>query len=125
MQSIILKNESADVEVTVNESNAGVPRVLTKLKPGGHYSLKYNPDATYREYIFVCAGTEQLKVVSSDDFNEYKEIKIFLNNENMKYDWVGIRRGQAPAPIRPQHQAPGQPPAEDTSSKRRDKCLIL
>ena len=76
MQSIKLKNELTDVEVSVNESNAGVPRVLTKLKPHGHYSLQYDPNATYREYIFVCAGTEQLKVVSSDDFNEYKEIEI-------------------------------------------------
>ncbi|KAG0581978.1 hypothetical protein KC19_3G025200 [Ceratodon purpureus] len=87
---IVLRND-LEYSVSIKEGNAGHFRVLTVLGPGKTFSLKIDPNATYREYLFITLPDEtSLDVVSSDDFAEWKEIKIY--EDNKKFYWMGTKK---------------------------------
>ncbi|KAG0581974.1 hypothetical protein KC19_3G024800 [Ceratodon purpureus] len=94
---ITLRNELPHGKnVKIKESNAGIFRALTTLQAGQSYNLKHDPHATYREYFLIMLPDRtQLRVLTSDDFNDFKEITIY--EANGIYDWRGVPRNGAPA----------------------------
>jgi hypothetical protein len=46
------------------------------LGPGDKYSIKVDPNATYREYVVATGKKGETILLTSDDFNEYKVIDI-------------------------------------------------
>lgn len=85
---ITLRNDLKGKNVKVKEGNAGIFRLLTTLGPGKLYNLRHDPNATYREYILIMLPDKtELRVLSSDDFNDWKEISIYENGGT--YDWMG------------------------------------
>jgi len=96
MKKITLKNDMEDKDVKIREGNAGSTRELCTLKPGGKYDIHNDPNATYREYIFIALpDNTKLRVLTSDDFAEYTEISVF--EEDGKYDWMGTAKRRDPA----------------------------
>lgn len=97
MARITLKNNLEGKDVKVREGNAGVTRELATLKPGKSFVIHNDPNATYREYIIITLPDKtKLRVLTSDDFAEFKEISIF--EDGGKYDWMGtVSRTPAPA----------------------------
>lgn len=96
MTKITLKNDLKEKDVKIREGNAGITRELTTLKPGKTFDIHNDPNATYREYIFITfPDNTKLKVLTSDDFAEYTEISIF--EEDGKYDWMGTAKRTNPA----------------------------
>lgn len=89
---ILLKNDLPQGKnIKIKESNAGIFRALTTLGARGVYTLKHDPHATYREYFLIMLPDKtQLRVLTSDDFNDYKEISIY--EANGIYDWRGVPR---------------------------------
>jgi hypothetical protein len=113
---IILKNDLVNKKVKVTEGNAGVVRMLKTLEPGQSYKIENDSNATYREYIFITLPDESpLRVVSSDDFAEFKEISIY--ERDGVFDWMGIPRVAYPAPADP--AAPTPTPTPTPSWKAR------
>jgi hypothetical protein len=101
---ITLRNELKGKNVKVKEGNAGIFRLLTTLTPGKTYDLRHDPNATYREYILIMLPDKtELRVLSSDDFNDWKEISIY--ERGGEYDWMGTvpRR---PASVKPPPEEP-------------------
>lgn len=102
---IILKNDLVNKKVKVTEGNAGVIRMLKTLEPGQSYKIENDSNATYREYVFITVPDESpLRVVSSDDFADNKEISIY--ERDGVYDWMGIPRGASPVPVDPAPPTP-------------------
>lgn len=78
MARITLKNNLEGKDVKVREGNAGVTRELATLKPGKSFVIHNDPNATYREYIIITLPDKtRLRVLTSDDFAEFREISIF------------------------------------------------
>jgi hypothetical protein len=102
MTKITLKNELKGKDVKIREGNAGSTRELCILKPDKTFDIYYDKNATYREYFFITnPDNTKLRVLTSDDFAEYKEISIF--EEGGEVDWMGTAERPDPAqdgPIR-------------------------
>ena len=64
----------------LKEGNAGAFRLLRDLnakgKDGYKFSIKVDPNATYREYMVATGKKGKSIIITSDDFSEYKVIKI-------------------------------------------------
>lgn len=87
MTKITLRNDLEGKEVKIREGNAGSTRELCTLKPGRTFDIHKDPNATYREYIFITLpDNTKLRVLTSDDFAEFKKISIY--EEDGKYDWM-------------------------------------
>ena len=93
---IILSNDlPQDKKIKIKESNAGIFRFLANLAPGQVCTLKHDPHATYREYFLIMLPDRtRLRVLTSDDFKDFKEISIY--EANGVYDWRGVPRNGAP-----------------------------
>ncbi|KAG0621492.1 hypothetical protein M758_3G024600 [Ceratodon purpureus] len=97
---IVLKND-LEYSVSIKEGNAGHFRQLTELGPGKTFSIRTDPNATYREYLFITLPDQtSLDVVSSDDFAEWKEIKIY-EADDKKFYWMGTKKRNS-VPTTPQ-----------------------
>lgn len=108
---IILKNDLPDGKnIKIKESNAGIFRNLTTLAPGHNYPLKHDLHATYREYFLIMLPDKtKLRVLTSDDFNDYKEISIY--EATGVYDWRGVPRNCSPkVPVKASVNPPVNPP---------------
>lgn len=83
-------------DVKIREGNAGNTRALCTLKPGCTFDIHNDKNATYREYIFITfPDNTKLRVLTSDDFAEFKEISVF--EVDGKYDWMGTTERPDPA----------------------------
>lgn len=72
-------NES-DNDYLLKEGNAGVYSILKQLeKRRGRFTIRYNPNATYREYW---VGTDKAEVET-----------VFSSDDCMDYDCITIRNG--------------------------------
>jgi hypothetical protein len=95
MTKITLKNDTGK-NVKITEGNAGSTRKLCTLEPGRTFDITNDKNATYREYFFITLpDNNTLRVLTSDDFDEYKEISIF--EEGGKVDWTGTAQRPDPA----------------------------
>jgi hypothetical protein len=102
---IKLKNE-LNVRVKVKEGNAGIFRNIITLEPKKVYEISHDPNATYREYtLIMLPNRTQLRMLSSDDFNDWKKIKIYQDDGIC--DWMGT---EARDPAR-RRTMPAAPPA--------------
>lgn len=96
MTKITLKNDLKGKDVKIREGNAGITRELCILKPEKTFDIPYDKNATYREYIFITfPDNTTLRVLTSDDFAEFKEISVF--EEGGKIDWMGTAERPDPA----------------------------
>ena len=71
-------------EISLQEGNQNVYTVIAKLSNDKSYVISLDPNATYRDYVFLkMPDRTQLEFsISSDDCMEYSEIKIMRNVDN-------------------------------------------
>jgi hypothetical protein len=82
MGKMIKIKNNLECKMIMREGNAGVYRQLAVVAPGKHYSLKIDPNATYREYVLITLEPDfELPPFSSDDITEFKEIVVKQNPE--------------------------------------------
>jgi len=74
MKTDIINKTNQSFEL--KEGNAGAYRFLKQLDPGTKYSIKVDPNATYREYMVATGKKGESIFLTSDDFSEYKVIDI-------------------------------------------------
>lgn len=109
---IKLKNESG-VKVKVKEGNAGIMRLVTTLDNNKTFEISHDPYATYREYtLMLLPDRTALRTISSDDFNDWKRIKIY-RCDNGICDWMGT---DARDPSRRRNVHPSTPVVAGTSA---------
>jgi len=100
-KEIKIKN-TLECKMIIREGNGGVYRQLAVVASGKHYSLKIDPNATYREYVLITLEPENIELppFSSDDITEFKEIVVKERKEPdpkstdpkstvQKYYWEG------------------------------------
>lgn len=93
MSKVTVRNELAEERVKISESNTGTSFELTRLGPGKSCVIKNDKNATCQEFIFdVLPDKGKLRVLTSDDFEEFKEISILKEDDgrgNSNYYWMG------------------------------------
>jgi hypothetical protein len=86
----------ANRNVVLKESNAGIPLVLKNLSPEESTSIHVDPNATYREYIMITLpNNEQLRQISSDEMQDLKAIKIYIDDQD-NWSWEDIPKHGVP-----------------------------
>jgi hypothetical protein len=80
--------------ISLKEGTAGVYRTLCpNLLDGNAYTIKVDPNATYREYwCAVLLDDDKRVVLSSDDCMEYEEVHIKLKEDKTTYTWDAFKR---------------------------------
>lgn len=86
----VIRNKSEHA-VSVKEGAGGVYRQLSRIEHDKHYVINVNSDATYREYVIIVDEIGQSLTLSSDDFQEYREIVIKKSGER-DLTWEGVIR---------------------------------
>ncbi|KAG0577583.1 hypothetical protein KC19_5G166300 [Ceratodon purpureus] len=71
-------------EIYLQEGNVSVYKVVAKLCNDESHVISLDPNATYRDYVFMIMPdmTQLDSSISSDDCMEYSEIKIMRSANN-------------------------------------------
>lgn len=92
MVTTTIVNESGH-PLELREGNCGVWSRVTIIRAGGTFSVRVNPNATYREYWFsVPSHTGEPKlIITSDDMVEYESVRVKMRNDDSNLEWVGTK----------------------------------
>ena len=88
MTKTTLQNNTTMV-VELREGQAGILRKLCDIKANGKYTVPSELNQTYKEYLCSSGDGSSQFTLSSDDFTEWKEIVIKLDDKDKtKFHWV-------------------------------------
>jgi hypothetical protein len=78
----------------IDEGNTGVYTTKSWLDSGQRLSIKFDPNATYREYWLKNEADEKVLDISTDDLAEYNTITIYVT-PNGSVGWRGARHDKS------------------------------
>jgi len=91
-------NNKTGAEFDLKEGNAGIYSKLATVPNDGHYDVKFDPNATYREYWVGTNSRGMVVTISSDDCAASDIIDIQSDLKIKKYPRSETSK---PVPVKP------------------------